>query len=244
MFGGGFFEVFLDARAPSTICASSSLPAEPPLHVHAAFFVDEQRRALRLGRPLRCGDQEQVRRLHAAAAAGERERCERCERRRQPHARTAAPPRRGSPAPLRAPSRRSAAWTPPKNRFSAPKRRPPAAPGRVASSSIARLGVDDAVLEVHARRAHGLARAEAAVDDADDRLQQRRADAVGARAAEHQLDLAVAQHDRRRHHARHPPPGRVPVEAERVEVLLAHHVVEVDARCRARPRPSPRRSCR
>ena len=70
----------------------------------------------------------------------------------------------------------------------------------------------------------------AAVDDADDRLQHGRADAVGAGAAEHELDLAVAHHDRRGHHARHAPAGGMQVEAERVQVLLAHHVVQVDAR--------------
>ena len=40
---------------------------------------------------------------------------------------------------------------------------------------------------------------------------------------------AVAQDDRRRHHARQPPAGRMAVEAERVEILLAEHVVEVHA---------------
>ena len=70
------------------------------------------------------------------------------------------------------------------------------------------------------------------IDDAHDRLKQRRADPVRARAAQHQLDLAVAHHDRGRHHARHAPPRRVAMEAERVEVLLAHHVVDVDARPR------------
>ena len=38
-------------------------------------------------------------------------------------------------------------------------------------------------------------------------------------------------------------PAGVREEAERVEVLLAHHVVQVDAGARARRRPSPRRSC-
>ena len=92
-----------------------------------------------------------------------------------------------------------------------------------------RLGVEDALLVVHARRAHRLGGAHAVVDDPDDRLQERRADAVGARAAQHQLDLARMGDHRGGHHARHPPARRVAVEAQRVEVLLAHDVVDVDA---------------
>ncbi len=51
-------------------------------------------------------------------------------------------------------------------------------------------------------------------------------------AAEPGLELAVAQNDRRRHHRRHPPPGGHDVEAERVQVLLAQHVVDVHPRAR------------
>src|SRR5438128_2630702 len=51
----------------------------------------------------------------------------------------------------------------------------------------ARLDVEDAVFEMHARCLHRGAHAEAVVYDADDRLQERRADAVRARAAEHEL---------------------------------------------------------
>ena len=51
------------------------------------------------------------------------------------------------------------------------------------------------------------------------------------------------EHERRGHHRRQPPPRRVRVPAERREVLLAHHVVEVDPGARAPPRRSPRRSC-
>ena len=60
-------------------------------------------------------------------------------------------------------------------------------------------------------------------------LEDRRAQAVRARAAERQLDLTVAQHDRGGHHAGHPGSRREAVESERVQVLLAEHVVQVDA---------------
>src|SRR5690349_23249669 len=45
-----------------------------------------------------------------------------------------------------------------------------------------------------------------------------------------QDDLAVAQHHSRRHHRRHPLTGRDHVEAARVQILLAQHVVEDHAR--------------
>src|SRR5271154_441027 len=94
------------------------------------------------------------------------------------------------------------------------------------------LGEYDAVLEVNARSIHRRAHLHSVVDDADDRLQERRANAVGSGAAQHQLDLSPTHDDRRSHHARHTPAGRMAMKAERVEVLLAHDVVEMDARSR------------
>src|SRR5205823_1427822 len=91
--------------------------------VHAAFFVDEQRES-RPGRRAAALHDEKVGRLDPAAASGgerERER-ERARRSRPPHAGTATPPRRGSPAPSSSPSRRCTACTPPKNRLRSPKR--------------------------------------------------------------------------------------------------------------------------
>src|SRR3954470_4577831 len=61
------------------------------------------------------------------------------------------------------------------------------------------LDVEVAGLDVQARRLDRGARVEAVVDRADDRLQQRRADPVRPRGAEHELDLAVVEHDGRRH---------------------------------------------
>jgi hypothetical protein len=85
---------------------------------------------------------------------------------------------------------------------------------------------------MQARGSHRLARTHALLDRPHDRLQDRRADAIGAGAAEAELDLAVAQDDGWRHHRGHPPPRRDRVEAERVEVLLAEHVVEDHAGAR------------
>src|SRR5579884_2351713 len=102
------------------------------------------------------------------------------------------------------------------------------------------FGVYDTVLVVHPRRLHRLVRAKPVVDHTHDGLQDRRADPVRPGASQHQLGGTVAQHDRRGHHARHPPSRWVAVEAERVQILLAEHVVQVhagagydDARARA-----------
>src|SRR5436309_2639866 len=67
----------------------------------------------------------------------------------------------------------------------------------------------------------------AVVDDVADHLHDRGTQAVGPGAAERQLDVAATQHDRRRHHAGHPRAGGMLVEAERIQVLFAEHVVEV-----------------
>ena len=67
------------------------------------------------------------------------------------------------------------------------------------------------------------------VEHVHDRVDDGRADAVGPAAPEHQLRPGLAEHHRRAHHARHPAAWRVAVEAEWVEVLLAEHVVEVEA---------------
>ena len=150
------------------------------------------------------------------------------------HAATTAPPRRGSPAPASAPdagSRRTAC-APPKNTLRSSKLRELPALGGECVGTRARLGVDDPVLPVHARRLDGVDQAEPAVDHPEDHLQDRRADAVGARRPEREHHLAVAHHHRRGHHRRQPPPRRVGEEAERRQVLLAHHVVEVDAGAR------------
>ena len=85
---------------------------------------------------------------------------------------------------------------------------------------------------MRAGRVDRRARIEPVVDDADDRLQQRAADPVGPGAADDELHLVVAQDDGGGHHRRHPPAGRGRVEAQRAEVLLAHDVVDVDARAR------------
>ena len=114
-------------------------------------------------------------------------------RRDAAHAATATPPRRGSPAPLSAPVVGVAA-----DGLHAAEEHVRRAEVLhdvgVEAQRVERgagLGEDDVVLEVHARRGDRVAGRQAVVDDADDRLQQRRADAVGARRAERELHLAV-----------------------------------------------------
>ena len=77
------------------------------------------------------------------------------------------------------------------------------------------LHVHRAGLEVHAAAAHRLGDVHVVVDDVADHLQDRRAQPVRSRAADGQLDLAVAQHEGRRHHARHARAGRERVEPAR-----------------------------
>src|SRR5438128_370709 len=113
MFGGRVLEVFLDGAALDDLRVVE-LAGEVPVAGDAAFFVDEEHELL-AGRRTFARHEKEVGRLHPAAATGAHQsRCERAHPREAPHASTAAPPRRGSPAPLRAPSRRRAAWTPPK----------------------------------------------------------------------------------------------------------------------------------
>src|SRR6185437_3064708 len=99
-----------------------------------------------------------------------------------------------------------------------------------ASWLDSRLVVDNPALKVRARSLHRLGYAQSAVHHPHDRLQQRRADPVGAGAAKHELHLSLAHHDRRSHHARHARSGRMAVKAKRTEILLTHHIVQVYAR--------------
>ena len=82
------------------------------------------------------------------------------------------------------------------------------------------------------RRVDGGLRVHPAVDRVDDHLDDRGADPVRAGGAEHELRRAVVEHDRRRHHRRQPAAGRMREPARGREVLLAHHVVDVDAGAR------------
>src|ERR1700682_4825507 len=88
--------------------------------MNTAFFVDHERQA-RPGHGAGPFDDEQVRRLDAAACPEGRGGDDRSDSGQAPHALTATPPRRGSPAPAIVAPRRCTAWTPPKNRFSASK---------------------------------------------------------------------------------------------------------------------------
>ena len=212
----------LQCTPPSSLTSSVSRACGvAPLRVH-----DEQVG----GRDAAAAAERDVASAAGSDAAGARR-----DRRRalsaSPHALTATPPRRGSPAPVSAP-------VAPQHGLHAAEEQVELAEAhdlRRPRRRRARRGRCRARRRPRRPRSARAARRTAArasrpwSTDADDRLQDRRADAVGAGAAEHELDLAVAQHDRRRHHARHPPPGRMAVKAERVEVLLAHHVVEVDA---------------
>ena len=83
-----------------------------------------------------------------------------------------------------------------------------------------------------ARRVDRGSRLQPVVDHPDDRLENRRPDPVRPGAAQHELGHPVAQHRGRGHHAREPPPRWMAVKAERVEVLLPKHVVEVDSGAR------------
>ena len=156
-----------------------------------------------------------------------------------------APPRRGSPPPLELARRRVAgdrvdaaeedvpvrpaddlvAAPPPAAR--APPRRPRARPARRRPRSGPAARSTASATSSPSRSGGGPSAA-------------RRADPVRAAAAEPDLELAVAQDDRRRHHRRQPHARPVAVEAVRVEVLLAEHVVDVDAGARDdRPEPVP-----
>ena len=91
------------------------------------------------------------------------------------------------------------------------------------------LDVGDVVLDVDARRVDRVLDREAVVEHPDHHLEDRRADPVRPGRPQHQPRTTVPEHHRRRHHRRQPATRRVGVEPERREVLLAHHVVQVDA---------------
>ena len=179
-----------------------------------------------------------------SAAAAQRERREHGERHRPPRRdfRAAAagltrppPRRRAADRRRRKPLRWRHRVRPP-----APRRRTGCGrgsetvspPGRLDRRQVdARLGVDNLPLHMQARLVDRVTCAHMAVDDVDDDLEDRRADAVRARAADDQLDVAaLAEDDRGGHHRGHPAAWRIAEEAERIEVLLPHDVVEVDAR--------------
>src|SRR3954452_20368158 len=65
----------------------------------------------------------------------------------------------------------------------------------LGTALCAGLGVDDALLPVHARRLDRVAQVEPAVDHAEDHLEDCRPDAVGAGGAEREHHLAVALDD-------------------------------------------------
>ena len=88
------------------------------------------------------------------------------------------------------------------------------------------LEVEPAALDMEARRLDRIVKAEAALQPGDDRLQPRRADGVGAARAEGE-ETAVAADDHRRGHHRGKADARYPaMEALRIEIFLAEHVVE------------------
>ena len=202
-----------------------------------ARVVDDQAQLRPLAGP---GEREQVGRLDVEPATAERPAPGSPTARTAPAphgARTtiAAPPRRGSPPPENAPA--GVTRRPParRRRTGCASRNGPASQPAASSSAVVdpRLGVDDAVLVVDPRRVDGVGLAACRRrSQRIDRLQDRRADPVRAGAADGQLGDAVAERPRWGHHAGQPPPGRMAVKAERVEILLAQHVVEVDAGAR------------
>ncbi len=176
------------------------LLAPAAVAVGAAVVADAQRQP-------RAGDRAGA--LHDEEIGGLRRRCSRPTGRRRQRRRARTTRRRGD---MQRPSCRSGVTPAPRRRRGAGRRRPSArrsrgrarppgrrrrtgcargtarASGRPASSAVSvdpRLGVDRRRPRSAARGASTAARGvEAVVDDADDRLQDRRADPVGARAAE------------------------------------------------------------
>ena len=69
--------------------------------------------------------------------------------------------------------------------------------------------------------------------DVEDDLQDRAAQADRACAADDEPGPAALEHERGRHHAREAAPDRsAPTAPDGIEVVLAEHVVEMDARAR------------
>src|ERR1700694_3557427 len=113
VLGGRFAQVFLDRARPQELRVAqlqrAAAEAGAAVALHTSFFVDEQRQLCARAAAAALHD-EKVGRLDPAAAGerdrGERRDGERCPREpwpsdaAEPHALTATPPRRGSPAPV------------------------------------------------------------------------------------------------------------------------------------------------
>src|SRR5688572_29468352 len=92
----------------------------------------------------------------------------------------------------------------------------------------ATLAVDVAVVDVDPRRGDRLLDGHPVVDDVDHDLHDRATESDRAGAADDEAGALVVENERGRHHARQAGSGPSTVP-RRVQVVLAEHVVHVDA---------------
>ncbi len=149
----------------------------------------------------------------------------------QAHTTTPAPPRRGSPAASSSPSSRTSTADDAAEEHVARAPAHDVVAARLERRDLGLVGsgldVQRLALEMDARRRDRILHPEPVVDHVHHGLHDRAAQARRAGAAEDEMRLAVAQDDRRRHHAREPL-SRLRGGRERLEVALAEHVVQVD----------------
>ena len=166
-----------------------------------------------------------------------------------PLPRRCEPPRRGSPPPLSSPvsGLRATAWTPPKKRFCsdqrrtvqpAPLERASAASSTPGSASTSRPStwMRGRATAASAGRPWSITPSSVCRIAERIRFEPAEPSATSGRPSRSATVGAIMLGTR--------APGLVAVVAERVEVLLAEHVVEVHAGARARPRRSTTRSSR
>ena len=211
--------------------ASLMPPRGPPLQRTGPSSATSRRSFAPGIEPLRCTTKRSAAGLPqpaSSAAAAQRGRDARRRLRPPPRRRRAA----GSPPPVSQPvpvalDRLDAAEEQVELAEAGQRRGPPRSSARDVD---ARLGVDDAVLEVQ-RAAPRRRRATSSPWSTTPTIVCRIAERIRLEpaAAEHQLDAAVAQHDGRGHHARHPPARRVRWKPSGFRSCSPMHVVEVDA---------------
>src|SRR5436305_13143590 len=95
----------------------------------------------------------------------------------------------------------------------------------------AALAMDVRILEMNARLLNRGADVHPVDDDVEDELQDRTAEPDRAGASDDESRAAVVEYERRRHHARQPASGS-DASPDGIKVVLAEHVVEVEAGAR------------